>query len=77
MSSSGSEMSFLCMSRMKLTVRSSRVASGTSLMGKMRSNRLMRVGERLIWLATVSYGSNRPNFGLAAARTVVSHLRLA
>ncbi len=62
---------------MKLTIFSSFTVSGMSLIGNIRSNLLISVGARFIWLATVSYGSNLPNFGFAAARTVVSHLSVA
>lgn len=51
--------------------------SGRSLMGKMRSNLLMSVGTRVICAAIGSNGSNLPNFGFAAARTVVSQRSVA
>lgn len=62
---------------MNCAIFSSFTWSGTSLIGKIKSNLFMSVGARFIWFATVSYGSNLPNFGFAAAKTVVSHFRLA
>ena len=66
--------SFLCMFSTNCAIFSSFIWSGMSLIGNIRSNLFISVGARLIWFATVSYGSNLPNFGFAAARTVVSHL---
>lgn len=74
MSISGFSTLFLCNSSMNFAILSSFVASGVSLIGNIRSNLLINVGAKLIWLAIVSYGSNLPNFGFAAASTVVSHL---
>lgn len=74
---SGFSTLFLCSSSMNFAILSSFVWSGRSLIGNIKSNLLISVGARFIWLAIVSYGSNLPNFGFAAASTVVSHLRLA
>ncbi len=55
----------------------SRLSLGSSVRMKIKSNRDMSAGERLICWAMFSYLSNLPNLGLAAARSAHLDLRVA
>src|SRR3989344_5585566 len=67
----------LCILNTCVAILSSFSLLGKSLTGKIKSNLLIKVGGKSICGAIGWYGSNLPNFGFAAAKTVVRARKVA